>query len=301
MEKILAIDDSEINLELLFRIFKLHYPDYLFVKAISGKEGIDLATKEQPEIILLDIIMPEMNGYEVCKYLKKDTSTQNIPIIMISALGQNSEERTKGLNVGADAFISKPFSQSELRAQINVALRIKKVEDLLRKRNESLELFIRDQTNRYIENEERFLQISAHALEFYWEVDSNGIFTYVSPAIEKIVKIEPGKIIGEMYYLDFFQVNDTKNKKSEIEKSFLEMTGFNNFEVELTLENKETIWLAVSGFPVFTKNSNFYGFRGGCYDITTRKNAEIALNNNMQQIKNYQKKIKKAKLGNNFG
>ncbi|MCG6187232.1 response regulator [Maribellus maritimus] len=293
MKKILAIDDSEINLELLFRIFKLHYPEYQFLKALSGKQGIDLAIKERPEIILLDIIMPEMNGYEVCKFLKKEATTQDIPIIMISALGQNSEERTKGLNVGADAFISKPFSQSELRAQINVALRIKKVEDLLRKRNESLELFIKDQTNKYLQNEERFLQISAHALEFYWEVDSKGVFTYVSPAIEKILFIEPQKIIGEMHYLDFFQVKDWKTKKSKIELSFMERSSFNDFELELKLSNKGKIWLAVSGFAVFDKKNNFYGFRGVCYDITTRKNAEIALNKNVRQIKNYQKKLKK--------
>ncbi len=293
MKKILAIDDSEINLELLFRIFKLHYPEYQFLKALSGKEGITLAVEERPEIILLDIIMPEMNGYEVCKYLKKEVVTQDIPIIMISALGQNSEERTKGLNVGADAFISKPFSQSELRAQINVALRIKKVEDLLRKRNESLELFIKDQTNKYLQNEERFLQISAHALEFYWEIDSKGIFTYVSPAVEKILLVEPHKVIGEMHYLEFFQVKDWKNKKSKIELSFTEKSSFNDFETELTLNNKKRIWLAVSGFAVFNKSNEFYGFRGVCYDITTRKNAEIALNKNVRQIKSYQKKLKK--------
>jgi two-component system sensor histidine kinase/response regulator len=87
--------------------------------------------------------MPELSGYEVCEILKSDNSTQHIPVLMISALGQNAQERIKGLNVGADAFISKPFSQAELRAQVNVALRIRKVEDLLRTRNENLELNVR--------------------------------------------------------------------------------------------------------------------------------------------------------------
>ena len=127
MKKILAIDDSKINLELLNQICKLHYSEYQFLQAISGRDGIEIAINESPEIILLDIIMPELNGYEVCAILKSEKSTADIPILMISALGQNSIERTKGLNAGADAFISKPFSQNELRAQINVALRIKKV------------------------------------------------------------------------------------------------------------------------------------------------------------------------------
>jgi DNA-binding response OmpR family regulator len=126
MKKILAIDDNEINLVLLNQIIKLYYSDFTYLQATSGKEGIEMVIKEKPEIILLDILMPEMNGYEVCAHLKSNAETRHIPILMISALGQNPMERTKGLNAGADAFISKPFSQDELRAQIDVVLRIKR-------------------------------------------------------------------------------------------------------------------------------------------------------------------------------
>ncbi len=292
MKKILAIDDNEINLVLLNQIFKLYYPDFEFLQATSGARGIEIANQEKPEIILLDILMPEMNGYEVCKILKNKIDTQNIPILMISALGQNPIERTKGLNAGADAFISKPFSQDELRAQINVVLRIKRVEDLLRKRNESLELFIKDQTKKYLQSEERFLQISEHASEFYWELDSNGIFTYVSPVIEKILDAKPNDIIGEKSFIDLFQLKTKKDKKSEIEKSFLENSSFNDYEISLKVKRNQQIWLSASGFSVFDKNGGFYGFRGVCYDITKRKQTEIALKKSVKQIKNYQKKLK---------
>lgn len=288
MKKILAIDDSEINLELIGQICKLHYPDFQYLKALNGESGIDLAKKENPEIILLDIIMPELNGFQVCEILKKDISTQNIPIIMISALGQNSTERTKGLNAGADAFISKPFNQNELRAQINVALRIKKVEDLLRKQNESLELFLKDQTKKHLQIEERFLQISEHAREFYWEIDSAGIFTYVSPVIEKTLLIKPVAIVGEKSFADLFQL---KTGDSVFEKSFEKQKSFNDYEIEILLSNYKKIWLAVSGFSVFNE-MNFFGMRGVCYDITKRKQAEIALKKNVIQIQNYQQKLK---------
>ena len=125
---------------------------------------------------------------------------------MISALGWKSDERIKGLDVGADAFISKPFDNNELRAQINVALRIKAVEDLLRKRNENLELSIKDQTNKYLQREERVLQISEHVKQFYWETDKEGIFVYISPVIENILKIAPLEIIGKMKYKELFQL-----------------------------------------------------------------------------------------------
>lgn len=293
MKKILAIDDNEINLILLNQIFKLHYPDFNFLKATSGKEGIELARVENPEIILLDILMPEMNGYEVCEYLKKDPETRQIPILMISALGQNPMERTKGLNAGADAFISKPFSQDELRAQIDVVLRIKKAEDMLRKGNKSLEILIKDQTTKYLQSEERFLQISEHALEFYWEVDSKGIFNYVSPVIEKILGVKPDDIIGEISYLSLFQLDQAKSKKSPVEISFLEQSSFKDCEIELKLDNKRKTWLSVSGFSTFDKEGNFYGMRGVCYDITKRKHYEIALEKSINKIKNYQKKLKK--------
>jgi PAS domain S-box-containing protein len=292
MKKILAIDDNEINLVLLNQIFKLYYPDFKFLQATSGKEGIEMALNEKPEIVLLDILMPEMNGYEVCKVLKKKQNTQHIPILMISALGQNPMERTKGLNAGADAFISKPFSQDELRAQIDVVLRIKKVEDLLRKRNESLELLIKNQANKFLQSEERFLQISEHALEFFWEVDSKGIFTYVSPVIEKLLHVKPDDIVGEKSYIDLFQLNGDKSKKSTIEASFINNSSFNDCEIEIKVKNKNKIWLSVSGFSVFDKNGKFYGFRGVSYDITKRKQAEIALKKSLKQIKNYQKKLK---------
>lgn len=292
MKKILAIDDNEINLVLLNQIFKLYYPDFKFLQATSGKDGIEMALNEKPEIVLLDILMPEMNGYEVCKILKKEQNTQHIPILMISALGQNPMERTKGLNAGADAFISKPFSQDELRAQIDVVLRIKKVEDLLRKRNESLELSIKNQANKFLQSEERFLQISEHALEFYWEVDSKGIFTYVSPVIEKLLHVKPDDIVGEKSYIDLFQLNGDKSKKSTIENSFVNNSSFNDCEIEIIVNKKNKIWLSVSGFSVFDKNGKFYGFRGVSYDITKRKQAEIALKKSLKQIKNYQKKLK---------
>ena len=296
MKKILAIDDNEINLILLNQIFKLHYPEFVFLKATSGKEGIEVAKEENPEIILLDILMPEMNGYEVCAYLKSDPVTRRIPILMISALGQNPQERTKGLNAGADAFISKPFSQDELRAQINVVLRIKKAEDLLRKGNESLELLIRDQTTKHLQSEERFLQISEHALEFYWEIDAGGIFNYVSPVIEKILNVKPEVIVGEKSYLELFQLDKNSNKKNPIEISIQEQVSFKDCEIQLKLKDNRKTWLSVSGFPTFNKNGSFYGFRGVSYDITKRKHYEIELEKSIRQIKNYQKQLKKLNI-----
>ncbi len=286
MKKILAIDDNELNLELLHHIIQRYYPDFIMLKALNGYDGIKLAKEEDPELILLDILMPGINGYEVCKILKSDTKTANIPVMMISALGWKSEERIKGLDAGADAFISKPFDNNELRAQINVALRIKADEDLLRKRNENLELSIKSETNKYLQREERILQISEHVRQFYWETDENGIIVYISPVIENILKIVPLDIIGKMKYTELFQFNEENDPVQFSEDSVLK-------EVEIALNIDKTItWLAFNSFPYFNSEGKYTGIRGVCFDITNRKKAEIELKSNMRKIERYQQKLK---------
>lgn len=289
MKKILAIEDNEINMELLFHIISQYYPNFLFLKAKNGTIGIEMARKENPEIILLDILMPGLNGYEVCEILKKDNTTSHIPVLMVSALGENPVERTKGLNAGADAFISKPYTVSELQAQINVALRIKGVEDLLRKRNESLELSIKTETNKYLYEEERILQISEHARQFYWEADKKGEIIYVSPVIESILKIKPLDIMGKINFSELFQTDN--NMQIQLSGK----SGIKEAEIELKVGNLK-LWFAFSSFPLFNKQQKYAGTRGICFDITKRKKAEIALLKNMKQIRQYQKKLKKLNI-----
>ncbi len=287
MKKILAIDDNSINLELIGEILKTYYPNFIYIHSLTGEDGIEKANEEKPELILLDILMPGLNGFDVCKILKGSNRTKHIPILMVSALGQDALERTKGLDAGADAFISKPFNQSELRARINVALRIKEVEDLLRKRNENLEFDIKDQNRKHLQDENRFIQISEHAREFYWEVDSDDIFIYVSPVVEQTLEVSPLDIIGKQNFESLFQLTGTLDGK-EIIKNI----KFSNIEIELNI-NQNELWLSVSGFSVIDKNGIYKGKRGACYDITRRKKAEIALKDNLKQIKKYQAKLKK--------
>ncbi len=142
MKKILAIDDIENNLILIQSILNKKLPEYEVLLAKSGNEGINIARKEIPDVILLDIYMPNVDGYYVCSVLKNDEATKSIPVLMISAYGHDSKVRVKGLNAGADAFISKPYQMAELVALVNVMLRIKSAEDLLRTQNNYLETTI---------------------------------------------------------------------------------------------------------------------------------------------------------------
>lgn len=131
MKKILAIDDQKDNLRTIEAVIETYIPNCKVLTALSGKEGILLAKKEQPDIILLDIIMPETDGYEVCKRLKEDESTSHIPVVMLTAYKTDINSKVRGLEIGADAFLLKPIDPVELSSQVKVMLRIKSSEQIL--------------------------------------------------------------------------------------------------------------------------------------------------------------------------
>lgn len=133
MRKVLVIDDFFENIELIKAILSKALPDVKVLEANSGIKGIQIAKEEDPDAILLDIMMPDLDGYEVCRRLKSDVLTRHIPIILVSAFAKDSDSAIKGLNLGADVFLKKPINFSELVAQLGVALRIRNVENLLRK------------------------------------------------------------------------------------------------------------------------------------------------------------------------
>ncbi len=113
--KILAVDDNSINLKLLRRA--LMNSSYEVLTADNGPEAIQIAQREKPDIILLDVLMPEMDGYEVCSHLKSDIRTRRIPIIFLSAKN-DSVDKARGLALGAVDYLTKPFDPVEINARI---------------------------------------------------------------------------------------------------------------------------------------------------------------------------------------
>jgi PAS domain S-box-containing protein len=156
MAKILAIDDNQHNLTVLSRVLEKLIPDCAVVTAHSGAGGIEKAIGEFPDAILLDVIMPVMDGYEVCRRLKSDEKTKHIPVVMLTGMETDSESRVKGLEIGADAFLTKPIEEVELVAQVNAMLRIKRAEGLLRKERDLLEDIVQERTKALRESEESY-------------------------------------------------------------------------------------------------------------------------------------------------
>lgn len=126
--KILVVDDEPSIVDVLTRF--LTREGYAVVTAANGREALERVQQEQPDLILLDVTMPELDGFSVCRALKEDERTALIPITMLTGL-DDREHRTRGIEAGADDFLTKPFEQSILRARIRSQLRLKRLTDQL--------------------------------------------------------------------------------------------------------------------------------------------------------------------------
>jgi sigma-B regulation protein RsbU (phosphoserine phosphatase) len=123
MERILIVDDERLNINVLNELLKSNYK---IMAAINGEQALKAASsKNPPDLILLDIMMPEMDGYEVCKRLKADDQTKDIPIIFVTAMGQESDE-TKGLELGAADYLTKPISPAIVEARVQTQIKLQR-------------------------------------------------------------------------------------------------------------------------------------------------------------------------------
>jgi DNA-binding response OmpR family regulator len=123
---ILIADDNEANRDILARRLEAH--GYQLLMAADGEEALNCARDKQPDLILLDIMMPKMDGLEVCRQLKADKSLPFIPIILVTARA-DTKDVVAGLDVGGDEYLTKPVDQHALVARVRSILRIKELHD----------------------------------------------------------------------------------------------------------------------------------------------------------------------------
>ena len=132
---VLIVDDIDINLQLISEI--LDKNNIRVKTAHSGKEALEIAQQVGPDLILLDVAMPEMDGYTVCEQLKENDSTSNIPVIFVSAKNQ-TDDIVRGLKLGAVDYLTKPYKSQELLSRVITHLDLKRSKDLINKQNETL-------------------------------------------------------------------------------------------------------------------------------------------------------------------
>jgi diguanylate cyclase (GGDEF)-like protein len=126
--KLLVVDDQPINIQVLYQIFGSEYQVFM---ATSGAQALAMCLQNSPDLILLDVVMPGMDGFEVCAQLKSHEQTREIPVIFLTALN-DSEQETHGLELGAVDFISKPVNPAVVKARVKTHLVLKQQNDIMR-------------------------------------------------------------------------------------------------------------------------------------------------------------------------
>ena len=164
-DRILLVDDNPTNLQMLLQT--LNGRGYKLLIAKNGESALRIAAKAKPALVLLDIMMPGMDGYEVCRQLKENPETENITIIFLSAL-DDTKDKVRGLETGAVDYISKPFQAEEVIARVETQLKIHRLERALSARNRQLE-----------EDKERILESMNEGI---FGLDSRGNITFANHA-----------------------------------------------------------------------------------------------------------------------
>jgi adenylate cyclase len=190
--KILIVDDEPFNLDLLEQ--ELEDQNYTIERANDGAEALDKVPSFLPDVILLDYMMPKMNGLEVLRRLRQDPSHKGIPVILLTAKA-TQEDKVRGLDAGADDYVIKPFDSFELLARVRAMMRIKEMHDTLDEWNRSLTEKVKQQ----VEELQRV----------------NRLKRYLSPQIAET-------ILGE-------DENLFKSHRREITVVFLDLRGFTSF------------------------------------------------------------------------
>ncbi|MCU0848929.1 MAG: response regulator [Spirochaetes bacterium] len=285
MNKILAIDDKADNLVTVSALIRNLLPGTEVIAVQSGREGIAAAERELPDVIILDVKMPEMDGFEVCRLLKSNDATKHIPIILLTAIKTDVPSRIHGLELGADAFLTKPIDETELVAQINVMLRIKHTEDLLRMEKELLEVMVEERTEA-LTKERDFIKSLEDASPAYYVAlgPEGGVMT-----MNRAMLAALGTVNDRARGLDFFEGFVHEQDREMARRAFslmMENRKTPTVEFGLVAEDGRDLLVEWQGRPFYAKGGalEFVFFVG--IDITERKRLEKIIMNDSEKERN---------------
>jgi len=160
-DTILIVEDEKANIDILLEAFA---DDYEIMVALDGKQALEAVQSKLPDLILLDIMMKELTGYQVCKKLKADPRTVDIPVIFVTSMDQDADEK-KGLEVGAIDYITKPFNLPIVKTRVKNHLELKNAKEKLKNQNYNLEQQVRERTKKLELTQDVAIQSLAYLAE----------------------------------------------------------------------------------------------------------------------------------------
>lgn len=254
---ILIVDDNIKNIEFASNI--LGGENYEIAVCTSGKEALDVCPEIMPDLVLLDIMMPEMNGYEVCRKLKENRETRETPVVFLSARA-DVEDLVKGFEVGGVDYVRKPFNQQELISRIKTHLELKHSRDLILEQNELLRKEISERN--FVEeslrkSEQKFRSVIEHSHDLILIINDKFKITYANEKAIEILQIPSEELIGK----NAMSIFEGEGKTLLEERLSLRQRGLDvppRYEVSLRLKNGSAIDAEISAFVVKDMNKNTF-------------------------------------------
>ena len=278
--RILAIDDNRDNLVTLKALIQDEFPEAAVSIAQNGREGLELAAAEDPDIILLDIIMPAMDGFEVCTRLKSDQKLRDIPVVFLTAIKGDKESRIKALESGAEAFLAKPIDEIELIAQIRAMMKIRESNIQKRTEKESLAALVEEKTRELQDSNRKTLRLLEAVRREQSLIqaifDSIPGYLYVYDEHGKLIRWNKkhetmtgysAEELSHMTLEKWFDQEDFVKVDAAVHDVFEK--GYGEVEAHLLLKNGKMMLTRSSGAPLEWNGHKY--FTGIGVDITEQK------------------------------
>ena len=303
--KILVIDDNNDNLITIKALIGEIFSDVIIFLALNGKDGLIVAEQEYPDVILLDVVMPGMDGFEVCEKLKKHESLCDIPVIFITALNETRQVRLKALEIGAEAFLIKPIDENELNAQIRAMVKIKNANLEKRHKEKRLTALVEEQTRELNvtytatlnlledirkenearkmseealrESEERYRRITSGLTDYLYTVkvfEGKVVETIHNEACYNVTGYTSGEFAEDPNLWIKIIIPEERKIANKRFHEILEGKDLQTYEHHIIRKNGEIRWISDTAIQKFDNNGKLISFDCVIKDITDRKLAE---------------------------
>lgn len=260
---IVIVDDKPTNLGVLFDF--LTDSGFKVLVAQDGESAIQKVEYAHPDLILLDVMMPGIDGFETCRRLKANPATQDIPVIFMTALS-DTVDKVKGFSLGAVDYVIKPVQQEEVRARVTTHLTLRNLQHKLQQQNLQLQ-----------KAEEKYRSIVENATEGIFQATPEGRYITANPALARILGYSSPEVlmneitnIGKQLYVEPMRRDDLvalMNREDTL----------SDFESQVYRKDDSVIWISENIRTVRDANGKLLYYEGSVTDITERKQSEVAL------------------------
>lgn len=267
--RILFVEDNPSDAQLIWSNISRSNIEFVKEFVDTEKEYISALNMFVPDLIISDFSMPQFNG--MTALLIRNELTPDIPFLIVTG-AQNEEIAVECMKAGADDYVIKQ-NLSRLGEAINSAINKKEIIKQKKFIEENLRI-----------SEERFREVTVHSGEWIWEVDANGLYTYVSHVSESLLGYTPEELIGKKYIYDSFLQDSREEMKKVVLSVFSKKEILSNFENPSIHKDGHIVFLQTSGNPTLDEKGNLKGYRGADRDITKRKYAEDMLRHSEEKF-----------------